>query len=70
MVQALARKNSAEIAVLQQGQGSEGNAARPQRVFVCTAHDTLRWGWGLPLGFNSLVFVSHVPLVEEPGSLW
>ncbi|CAL5223035.1 g5490 [Coccomyxa viridis] len=26
----------------QQGQGGEGNAARPQRVFVCTAHDTLR----------------------------
>ena len=27
---------------LQQGQGTEGSAARPQRVFVCTAHDTLR----------------------------
>jgi len=27
---------------VQQGHGNEGSAARPQRVFVCTAHDTFR----------------------------
>ena len=31
-----------KLLFVQQGQSNEGNTARPQRVFVCTAHDTLR----------------------------
>ncbi|CAK0784632.1 hypothetical protein CVIRNUC_007836 [Coccomyxa viridis] len=33
---------SQQGAISPQGQSNEGNTARPQRVFVCTAHDTLR----------------------------
>ena len=41
------RLSCSDPALLQgQAQGPESNAAssRQQRVFVCTAHDTLRWG--------------------------